>query len=67
MAKVTYNPSEDPRDDMPEITEQFGHVFTSGDAVDVENPNYLKVFRGNPFFDVADDDGKAAKPAKRPM
>lgn len=67
MAKVTYNPSEDPRDDMPEITEQFGHVFTAGDAVEVSDPNHLTVFRGNRFFDVADDDADAAKPAKRPM
>lgn len=51
MAQVTYTPSADPADDMPESTRQYGYDFTAGEAVEVDGPAVAK-FSGHPFFRV---------------
>lgn len=60
MATVTYTPSSDPADDMPDSTRQYGYDFTAGDAVEVDGPALAK-FDGHPFFRV---EGKAVDPNK---
>lgn len=61
MAKVTYNPSKDPADAMPDETEAYGLSFKKGNAVDVTDTKILAKLSGNQFFEVDDKD------AKRPM
>lgn len=51
MAKVTYTPT----DEMPSKTSQFGFDFDAGKSVDVPAGKALDKFRGNAFFDVAED------------
>ncbi|MCB5205012.1 hypothetical protein LH464_21330 [Neorhizobium sp. T786] len=36
-------------------TSQFGYDFKDGKAVEVDNPDHLTKFRGNPFFEVDED------------
>lgn len=60
MAHVTYTPSPDPADAMPDSTRQYGYDFTAGEAVEVDGPTVAK-FDGHPFFRV---EGGAAEPDK---
>ena len=50
MTQVTYRPSKAAA--CPDTTEQFGHSFTAGEAVEVEDEKALAKFRGHPFFEV---------------
>lgn len=54
MAQVTYTPSTDQADAMPDQTSQFGYDFTAGKAVEVDGPALAK-FIGHPFFHVEGD------------
>ncbi len=50
MPKVTYHP--DKAAGCPDVTEQFGHSFTAGEPVEVDDAKALGKFAGHPFFKV---------------
>jgi hypothetical protein len=57
MVKVKYLPEAG----TPDETETLNHKFSARRATDVTDEAVLAVLRGNPFFQVLDDD-KASRP-----
>lgn len=58
MALVTYTPSTDRADDMPDRTSHYGYDFVAFKAVEVDGPALAK-FDGHPFFQL---EGGAVEP-----
>jgi len=54
MAQVKFIPEAGVSDE----TEQFGVTFAGGEAVEVTDEKALAKFRGNPFFEVEDEEAE---------
>jgi hypothetical protein len=64
MTKVTWIGEEG----GPSQIEQYGHTFPRGEAVDVPATHPLMAkFRGNPFFEVEDEDEPADETTYKPV
>lgn len=62
MVKVKYLPEAG----TPDETETLNHKFNARRATDVTDETVLTVLRGNPFFQVLDDDKGSKVPAPAP-